>query len=226
MQGGRKFFVILTVFLMIFLLSACNDSTEMKIYNHLEEAVSMENEFEDQQGSITELEKEEQEIYDDVITLSMDDFDQIKELAEQAFENIDERHALIETENESLEESKEEVLQTEDLIEKLEDSDLQNKAKEMYETMMNRYEAYADLNEAYLTALKLEKELYEILQDEEADQDGLNEHLDKLNQNYENVIETNELFNEYTANYNELKQDFYKEADLNVDYDEEAANKE
>lgn len=205
---------------MIFLLSACNDSTEMKIYKHLEEAVSMENDFEEQQGSITELEKEEQEIYDSVITLSMDNFDQIKELAEQAFENIDERQDLIETENESLEESKEEVLQTEKLIEKLEDSDSQSKAQEMYEAMMSRYEAYDDLNEAYLTALKLEKELYEILQDEEADQDGLNEHLDKLNQNYEEVIETNELFNEYTANYNELKQDFYEKVDLNVDYEE------
>lgn len=206
---------------IIFILSACSESAEMKIYNHLEEAVTLEQPFEEQQDSIIKLEQEEQEIYEQIISLSMEEFDEIKKLAEQAMENIDKRSESITLEKDSLEDSKEEVLKSEKAIDKLEDSDVKAKAEDMYQTMIARYDAYDELHGAYTHVLGLEKELYSILTEEEAEQETLTEHLSDLNNSYEAVIEANEQFNEHTVEYNELKREFYQLTDLDIEYEED-----
>lgn len=208
-------------------LAACGGSNEEKIYNHLEDAVDIENEFSEEENSIAELEEDEQKLYEKIIDLTMDDFDKIKETSEQALTNIEERHELIDLESESLEKSKDEFTKTKDLIEKLEDEKVKEKAGNMYETMNDRYKAYDDLHESYITVLKNEKELYNKFQDKDAEQDAVSDNLDKLNESYQEVIQANDLFNEKTKDYNELKKEFYKQADLNVDFEgAEQNNKE
>lgn|SRR5699024_1627292 len=216
---GVKKLLLFSMMFIILLLTGCSESTEEKIYKHLEEAVSLEKEFEEQQRSIMELEKEEQEIYEEIITLSMEDFDKIKELAKKATENIDKRTELINIENESLEESEEEVLKVEDSIEKLEGKEVKEKAQNMYNAMMERFNAYDELHKLYTNILKKEKELYVLLEEEETEQKELTDHISELNNDYEQVIEANRMFNEYTSEYNELKKDFYESSNLNIDYD-------
>jgi|SRR5699024_10739206 len=216
---GVKKSLLFSLMFIILLLTACSESTEETIYKHLEEAVSLEKEFEEQQGSIMELEKEEQEIYDEIISLSMEDFDKIKELAKKATDNIDKRTELINIENESLEESEEEIIKIEDSIEKLENNEVRKKAQNMYDVMMERFNAYDELHKLYTDTLKLEKELYVLFQEEETGQKELTDHISELNNDYEQVIEANKLFNKYTSEYNERKKDFYESSNLNIDYD-------
>lgn len=221
-----KKIVILLFIAVISLLSSCSGaSTSEKIYNHLEKAVTLEETFEKQQKEIVKLEKKEQELYSQIIDLSMDEFDKIKSISQEAIDTIDKRKELISLEKESIDASKEEFMEVKDLIGELEEEKAQEKANKMYDVMMNRFDAYDKLNQAYTQSLKLEKELYTMLQKEDLKQETLTEHIEKINESYKKVLEFNENFNGYTEKYNQIKKEFYEAANIKVKY-EDAKQKE
>lgn len=198
-------------------LVACNSTTiEEKMYGYLEEAVKLEEGFSDQQKKITKLEAEEQDIYNEIIDLGMEDLEKIKQLSQTAIDNINQRTELIGLEKEIIESSQSEFLKTEELIGKISEQELKRKSEEMFEKMNNRYEAYYKLNEAYLNSLDLETELYEMLQNEDLKQEDLTNHIEKINKSYEQVLEANKAFNELTLEYNDLKKEFYRQAGFDV----------
>jgi Glu-tRNA(Gln) amidotransferase subunit E-like FAD-binding protein len=203
---------------MIVFLTGCGDSPETQIYNHLEEAVQLEDGFEKQQDKISNLEKKEQDIYKEIIELGIDKLDKIKELSQEAIASIDERSGKIKLEKESLDKSKEEFEKSKVMIDKLKDDDVKKEATSMYNTMEERYDAYQTLNKVYNESLGLEKQLYEMLQLEDLKQEDLQAHIEKLNLKYQEVIKANDTFNDLTTKYNELKKNFYKIANINVKY--------
>lgn len=210
---------------LIAILSACNgNSTKDKIYNHLEEAVTLEKGFEDQQGEITKLEIKERELYDQIIDLGMDEFDEIKELSKQAIATIEKRSDQIKLEKESINASEEEFEKAKELISKLDDEQVVEKAEEMYDVMINRYSKYDILYKAYTNSLTLEKELYTILQEEDAEQEKLVSHIAKVNDSYQKVLEANEEFNKDTKAYNTLKKEFYSVANIEIKYEEDSSS--
>lgn len=223
-RGGhlisKKIVFILCMPLLI--ISACNNqTTSEKIYTHLEEAVKLEKEFEDQQDLITDLEVKEQEIYSQIIDLGMEEFDQIVELADQAIDIIKERETLIENEMNSIEASKEEFIKIEPLLEELEKGEIRDKGKEMFEVMISRYSSYEELNKEYLNSLQKEEELYENLKEEDLEQEQLTDQINQINDSYQQVLKANEDFNYFTIEYNDLKREFYNLAELDVTYEEE-----
>src|SRR5699024_218442 len=128
------------------ILTACNSgSTEEKIHGHLEEAVTIEADFEKHQNEITDLEKKEQELCSDMIDVIHKEFDEIKQATQEGSESMDERTDKSEWEKESIEASQDEVEKTDQLIDKLEDEKAQDKGKEMYDVMMERYKSYESL---------------------------------------------------------------------------------
>nr|WP_251046144.1 MULTISPECIES: YkyA family protein [unclassified Oceanobacillus] len=215
---------MLTVLSIIFILviTGCNnETTEEKIHSHLEEAVALEEDFENQQEEITELEEKEQEIYNQIIDLGVDEIDKINELANEAITVIEDREEKITAERGSIEASEEEFSNIEELINDIDKEESLTNAENMVEVMNQRYESYYTLNDAYMNSLSLEKELYELLQQEDLEQEKLTEQINAVNDSYEKVIEANEGFNEFTVEYNALKREFYESTDLNVTYDEE-----
>lgn len=219
MSLKKPLFILIISF--IALLSACGgESAEEKIHNHLEKAVSLEADFEEQQGEITKLEKQEQKLYSQIIDLGMDEFEKIKELSQKAVKVIDQRKEKIKVEKESIEASKEEFNKIKKPIGNLEEQDVKDKAEAIYKLMNNRYKAYDDLYKAYTKSLELEKELYNMLQKEELEQEDLTAQITSINETYEKVFDANDKFNEDTVAYNDLKKDFYKVAEINVTYDD------
>ncbi|MFZ3579632.1 YkyA family protein [Virgibacillus sp. DJP39] len=215
----RKSAIILFVGLIAF-LSGCNGSSPSKeIYSHLEKAVSLEESFEKQQKEIVELEKKEQELYSKIVDLSMDEFDKIKSISKEAIDVIEKRKNKIVIEKESIEAAKEEFLKVKELITELEDEKAKNKANAMYDIMVDRYDAYQELNKAYVSSLTLEKELYTLLQKEDLDQEVLTTHIKKINESYQKVLAANKVFNEHTEKYNQLKKEFYEAAEIDVEYE-------
>lgn len=203
----------------ILLLSACSgESTREMIYEHLEEAVKLEDNFAKQQEDINQLEQQEQELYAQIIDLQMNEMDKIKELSQQAIGIIEERKEKMNLEKESIDASKEEFTKIENLIEELDEEALKEKAQEMYDVMNNRYQTYDQLHQAYMNSLELEKELYELLQDENVTQEQLSTHIENINKTYEEVISKNDQFNAETVAYNDLKKEFYEMAELDVTY--------
>ncbi|MGJ9458579.1 YkyA family protein [Oceanobacillus sp. CF4.6] len=219
MRIKNLLFILPTI--LIVLLAACSSqSTEEQIHSHLEQAVELEAEFENQQSAITDLEVQEQEIYNQIIDLGMEDFEQITELSNEALSIIDQREEKIELEKQSIESSQEEFAKIEDLISDLEDTEVKEKAETMYGVMDDRYSAYIKLNKAYVTSLELERALYTMLQQEEIEQEELTEHINSINESYEQVLNLNEQFNNHTLEYNALKKEFYEAAELVVSYEQ------
>lgn len=189
-------------------------SAEEQIHQHLTKAIKMEESFQEQQLKITELETEEQEIYNQIVAQNAaEDKRKLQELSEQAVRSINERAKEVEVEKESIEASRKEFKNIKDLLPDIEEPKAREKAEEMYSKMFRRYEAYDSLYATYQNTLELEKELYTMLM-EDPDQKQLTAHIQKINESYEKVLNANEQFNLYTIEYNELKDDFYETANL------------
>lgn len=220
-NGGNKvrYKSIVLILFSAFLLVACSgESTEELMYQHMEESVKLESDFVTQQQPLSELEKKEQELYQEISELSADEFEQINELANTAIESIEQRRVHIKAELDSIEASKAEFDKVEPFIEDLEDESLKAVAIEMTELMEERYQAYLTLHESYQASLDYDIELYQLLQKEDLEEPEFTEQIEKVNTQYQEIIDTNIKFNEATEAFNVIKREFYDLTDLNITY--------
>lgn len=207
----------------VFSLAGCLDkqSPEEKMFEELEKVVSIEKEFEDQQDPLVELEKKEKEIYEQIISLGMKEYDQIVKLADEALSNADKREEHIDKEKKSIDESREEFKNVGDIIDEIEDPALKKQAAELKSTMTERYKIHDELYKNYKQGLQYDKQLYEMLKDKKLSFETLEEQINKVNKVYETVLKNNQQFNEKTDQYNKEKMDFYKKAGIEVNSDQE-----
>ncbi|MGN8645165.1 YkyA family protein [Gracilibacillus sp. HCP3S3_G5_1] len=213
----KKLFLI-GVLLGMVLVGCSGESVANEMYNHLEETVELERPFVEQQEPFTALEKEEQELYNQIIELTADEMEEITSLSEQAISTIEDRKELLQTELESMKVAEEEFSQVKEYVDDL-DEEPKEVALEMIETMEQRYEAYQHLNDAYIVSLDEDRMLYELFMDQELTEEDLRDQIDNVNQSYDNVMAINTEFNQLTDDYNQLKEEFYRAADLNVSYE-------
>ncbi|MDZ5470622.1 YkyA family protein [Bacillus sp. 31A1R] len=214
-RNARLFLIVIAG--SIFLTGCLNTkSPTEKIYEVLESVVQTEQGFEDQQDPLVNLEQQEKKLYDKIIALGMKEFDQIIKLSDEALTMVDQRKEHMEKEKESINKSSEEFKKIVTTIEDIEDPKVKEKARNMYATMMERYDIHNELYSNYMQGLEYDKELYELFKNKEVSLEQLEEQIKKINESYENVLNANERFNEQTQKYNELKLEFYKQAGLEV----------
>ncbi|MGG3466505.1 YkyA family protein [Neobacillus pocheonensis] len=215
-SGKYKFLLML---IAIFLLaSGCSNkkSSVEKMYDVLENVVSKEKGFEEQQEPLVSLEKKEKELYDKIIGLGMKEYDEIVKLSDEAIALANQRQEHMEKETKSMKESEKEFKKVTDIKDGLEDPALKKLANELYVIMIERYKAHDDLYTEYSEALKDDKQLYEMFKDKNLPLEDLEGQVNKLNDLYKKVFDTNEKFNKLTEQYNEKKLAFYKKAELNT----------
>ncbi|WP_226658490.1 YkyA family protein [Pseudalkalibacillus hwajinpoensis] len=208
-------------FLMVGLVGCqFGGSPEEKMYDHLEEAVALEDQFREQQDPLAKAEKKEQDIYNEIVALSMEEFDKIEKLSKEAEDNSDQRLEYLKKEKESIDEAYEEFEEVKDLTEDLETDAAKKDAKNLIDIMDKRYEAYGKLHKEYKAAVEQDKKLYSSLQDKELTLEQLQDQIKSVNDKYGKVAEHKEDFNKYTSDFNEAKKAFYESAELNVNYGE------
>ncbi|WP_223700394.1 YkyA family protein [Sutcliffiella deserti] len=212
--------IVSFAFASTLLLTGCinGESPEKEIFETLEDVVSLEESFEAQQEPLLKLEKEEQEIYEEIMSLGMKEFEQIVKLSEEGLALIEQRQEAMEIEKESIESSREKFEEVKTSIELLEDEELKTEAQSLYQLMEKRYEAYMILFNQYKESIELDKELYTLFQKEDLTLEQLQLQISKINEMYDKIKESNQTFNEYTEQYNEAKFTFYKNAGLDVEY--------
>lgn len=220
----KRLLTIISIMVLGITLAACNssDQTKEEIYNHLEEAVKKEKDFHEAQKDLVEVEKEESKLYEQMIEINMEEIDQVKDKAEKAKKLSQDRKEIMENEMESIKAGKEEFDEMVPLVEELESEEAKNQANEMVEVMENRYKSFAELHETYLSSIKSDQKLYDLLMDEELDKETLDEQVNEINQKYEEIATHQEEFNELTNEFNELKKQFYETIELDVQYEEES----
>ncbi|WP_235822681.1 YkyA family protein [Cytobacillus massiliigabonensis] len=219
MLFSRKSCLIFVIAMGSLVLSGCfNKSTPVeKIYDVLEKVVSTENVFKEQQEPLVELEKQEKEIYDKIISLGMKEFDEINRLSDQAIAIVDKRKDHMNKEQESIAASQKEFKKALPLINEIEEAALKEKAQTLYDTMTERYKIHDELYQQYLEGVKLDKELYLMFKKEDLQLEQLDAQITKINEIYAKILKENEEFNKKTKEYNEAKLSFYKESGLKID---------
>jgi nitrous oxide reductase len=187
-----------------------------KMYDVLEKVAASEKEFEEQQDPLVTLEKKEKEIYDQIIDLGMKEYDQIVKLSDDALALADERKEHMEKETNSIKESEKEFKEVADLKDEFDDPALTKLANELYDIMIQRYNAHEVLFKEYSEALKYDKELYVMFKNKDLPLEDLEAQVNKLNESYKKVFDANENFNKLTEQYNDKKLSFYKKAGLKL----------
>lgn len=211
--------IIFSIFAISFLLTGCfsKEETTERMYQALEKVVEAEKAFEEQQEPLVELEKQEKEIYNQIMALGMKQHDEIVKLSDEALSIIDRRRELLQKEIDSINASKTEFKQAEEIKDEIDDTEQKKKASELLKIMSNRYKVHNQLAKEYTSALDSDKELYLMLKNESVSYEKLEDHVTKLNTIYQKVYDANEEFNELTAQYNEKKLEFYEEAGLKLE---------
>lgn len=219
MSNYRKSCLIFVILIGVLFLSGCfNQSTPVdKIYDILEKVVSTESGFKEQQEPLVELEKQEKEIYDKIISLGMKESDEINKLSDQAIAIVDKRKDHIDKEQNSIAASKKEFQKTRPLINEIEEQALKEKAQKLYDTMTERYKIHDELYQHYLKGVQLDRELYLMFKDKDLQLEELDAQITKINEIYTEILKDNEEFNKITKEYNDAKLSFYKESGIKVD---------
>ncbi|WP_404331342.1 YkyA family protein [Mesobacillus maritimus] len=186
------------------------------MFGILEEVVQIEKTFEAQQEPLVELEKKEKEIYQSIIELNMQEYDEVVRLADEAITITEKRKEHIDKERESMQESSAAFEAVPDIINEIDELELKEQATELYNLMQNRYKIHEELYNAYSDGLVNDIELYNLFKDEELTIDQLGEQIKIVNAAYEKVIDSNNKFNEVTEQYNQKKLMFYEAAGLEI----------
>ncbi|WHY68555.1 YkyA family protein [Neobacillus sp. SuZ13] len=217
MSSLKKYGFIFIILVLAVIFAGCTKekAPEEKMYTVLEKVVKAEKVFEEQQNPLVALEKKEKGIYDQIIELGMKEYDQIVKLSDEALVLVDQRKELMDKETNSIKLSEKEFSKAANIKDKLEDPSLRKAANDMYETMMNRYEAHDELFTVYNEALKNDKTLYEMFKNKNLPLEDLESQVNKLNETYKRIFNANEKFNMLTEQYNDKKLLFYKQAGLN-----------
>lgn len=186
------------------------------MFGVLEEVVQIEKTFEAQQEPLVELEKKEKQIYQSIIELNMQEYDEVVRLADEAITITEKRKEHIDKERESIQESRVAFEAVPDIINEIDELELKEQATELYNLMQNRYKIHEELYNAYSDGLVNDIELYNLFKDEELTIDQLGEQIKIVNAAYKEVIDSNNQFNEVTEQYNQKKLMFYEAAGLEI----------
>jgi hypothetical protein len=209
--------IFLLFFGTLFLAGCMNRQTPAEeMFDKLEEVVQIEKTFEAQQAPLVELERKEKEIYQSIIDLNMQEYDEVVRLANEAISITEQRKGHIDKERESMQESKVEFEKVPDIINEIDEVELKEQATELYNLMQDRYRIHEELYNAYSDGLVNDTKLYNLFKNKELTIDELGKQIKVVNAAYEKVIESNNRFNKVTEEYNKKKLDFYEAAGLDI----------
>ncbi|AUZ26241.1 hypothetical protein C1T28_06675 [Bacillus subtilis] len=202
---------------MTLLLTGCMGKDPVDSLHHsLEKAAESEKPFQEEQKTLEELETKENQLYDDVMKLNMDDYKKIVALSDEALENVSKREEHLKIENESIKKSESEFEEAKTSAEHIKDKHIKEKADTAASHMEKRYTSYGSMYEEYKKALQLNKKLYKQLKDKDLTRDDLDQQIDKVNASYEKVLKYSGEFNEQTEKYNKARDDLYDAAGYHV----------
>lgn len=199
--------ILIIIISSLIIFAGCSDNKNtQKISRYLQETVEIEKQFEKEGQEIYELEKKDEVLYEEMISLGDENFDEIVQLAKEANELVAERRRFTDKEKETMVKSKEAFIQVETLAEKYEEQD--KELEELVNAMLERYELYDEVYEKYMNALDNTEQLYTLFQKKETTDKKIYAMLNQINDSYEEVQEAYESFNLQTEKFNELKKQY------------------
>jgi hypothetical protein len=210
--------IILPFIIIVFStsLSGCfqQEKSAEKMYSVLEKVAVNEKDFEQAQDPLVQKEKKEKTLYDKIIELNTNQYDDKVKLSNEALTMVNDRKKYMETETKSLQQSEKEFKKVVTLKNKMDDKKLNDEANQLYDLMMNRYKAHQVLSKEYLAGVSEDQKLYQMFKNQNVTVENLEGQIKELNSIYKNIYAANNQFNRLTQQYNEKKLQFYKNAGI------------
>lgn len=191
------------------LLSACSfgASSEDRLSDAIGTIQEKEQPFLEAQEKMASLEKEEFELFNEMMELTQEDREELAALAAEADSTADERLSLLEEGRDALGQAEKELSGFDGIGE---DGDPVRAAIEnLKQSMADRYGAHEEFSGLYEKASEIQKELYSLATDEEADFQSIQEKVEAVNSANSEVKAAASTFNEATDTVNEKKKMAY-----------------
>lgn len=211
-----KRYILATGISSALLLSACSGpSTEEQLDLVLKETFEAESDYRDTQSEMEELEAAEQEKFESIMALTQEQQEDVKANAEEALASVEQRLELLETEKASMDSAEEAFQEIDTVIEETEDEDLKSDLTALKTKMHERFDAHEQFVTAYEELAAEQKELYEMLSNEETELQVLQEKTVTVNDKNKEVQNAVTAFNEQTEQFNEMKNNLIEK--MNAD---------
>ncbi|GGE66940.1 YkyA family protein [Priestia taiwanensis] len=204
-----RFFVVC---LAVLIQSGCGNILvqEEQVQKQLERFESVDANMYEPQQELLKLEGEEKQVYEQLVTLRLDNQAEMKSLADEANELLEQRKKLLEKEKRAVKESKEAFQQVEPLIHGMSDEGIQREWEKMKEVMTHRYTSYEELYNEYDVALKEGGELYRVFLQSPFSTVSVENQIKKIDEQYKRVAERNHSFNNWTDEYHKERDVLYE----------------
>ncbi|WP_342541864.1 YkyA family protein [Paenisporosarcina sp. FSL H8-0542] len=206
-----KKIVIGTVLSTSLLLSACSigTSVEQQLSDSLTKIYEEEQGYRDAQAKLAELEKKEQLTFNQTMELTQEQKEKVGAKVEEMKLSLTERLTLLKEENDSIKGAQESLSSLDKIVEEAKEDQIKSSVSELQATMDARYEAHDVVSDEYQKLTDLQSDLYEMLANEETQQEELQEHVTKVNVQNELVQSAINAFNDATKKINEQKESVY-----------------
>ena len=191
-------------------LSGCNSdsSIEKKLSVTITKMNNAEKVYQDAQGELTELEKSEQELFNQTMELTQQQLGELKIKVTELEELLGQRLTHIEGEEKSISKASKSVAELDAIIEQA-DGNVKKSIEELKIAVTNRYELHSAFVVEYKKLASLQKELYGMLFAEEIELKGLKDKVGEVNAQNELVQLAVTSFNDATVKVNVLKDDVF-----------------
>ena len=201
-----KRYILATGISSALLLSACSGpSTEEQLDSVLKDTFEAESDYRDTQNEMEELETAEQEKFESIMALTQEQQEDVKANAEEAIASVEQRLELLETEKASMDSAEEAFQEIDTVIEETEDEELKNDLTALKTKMHDRFDDHEKFTAAYEELAAEQKELYEMLVNEETELQVIQEKTVTVNDKNKEVQNAVTEFNEQTEQFNEMK---------------------
>ncbi|MFC7363641.1 MULTISPECIES: YkyA family protein [Bhargavaea] len=192
------------------LLSACSfgASAEERLSDAIGTIQEKEQPFLEAQEKMASLEKEEFGKFNAMMELTQEDREKLSVLADEANESAEERLDLLEKGKEALGKAEKELSGL-DEIGKDEEAPVSEAVGKLKKSMADRYAAHEEFSGIYEKTAGLQKELYSLATDEQADFQAIQEKVKAVNDGNAEVTAAADAFNEATEAVNEQKKEAY-----------------
>lgn len=198
------------------LLSACSmgaSSSEEKLSASLEKVYEEEQGYRDAQQQLAELEKKEQSTFNAAMELTQQQKDDVALKVEELKASLTERLTLLNEENESIGKAQDSLTTFEGLVEDTKDEAVKTSLLNLKTSIEDRYEAHEVVSNEYQKLTDLQITLYDMLEDEETEQEQLQQQVILVNKQNDVVQSAINEFNEATKKLNEMKSSAYDSLD-------------
>lgn len=200
MKFGKSIAVVLTSSL---LLAGCTtDKGEIKAYdNQVQKAFDEEKPVTSISKKINSLEEEKKKLSNKV---NSKDQNTREKAASDLVDNADQRLKEFKKEEDALTASEKEYKKAGKHIDNINNSAKQKEVKQLDDALKNKYKTHKDYADAYKKGIKAEKSLFTYLNEDGANQDGVDKRSKDIETAYK---EMNKQFNNYSKAMNKVNQE-------------------